>query len=80
MLMTTKIGRMVTYLKRVSNQRVIKHFDYVVLQGQVQNENYYTSITRVFMVTKLGRMITYLDELLPIKLHYRLITWSCKIT
>ena len=40
MLMTTKIGRMVTYLKRVSNQRVIKHFDYVVLQGQVQNENY----------------------------------------
>ena len=78
--MTTKIGRMVTYLKRVSNQRVIKHFDYVVLQGQVQNENYYTSITRVFMVTKLGRMITYLDELLPIKLHYRLITWSCKIT
>ena len=28
------------------------------------------------MATELGRMVTYLDGLLPIKTHYRLITWS----
>ena len=36
--MITKIGRMVTYLKKAPNHRAIKHFDYVVLQGQATNE------------------------------------------
>ena len=31
------------------------------------------------MATKLDKMVTYLDEFLPIQLHNRLITWSCKI-
>ena len=32
------------------------------------------------MTTKLSRMIAHLDELLPIKSHDSLITWSCDIT
>ena len=36
--MTTRIGRMVACIKRAPNHRAIKHFDYVVLQGQATNE------------------------------------------
>ena len=78
--MTTKIGRMVTYVKRAPNHRVIKHFDYVVLQGHVTNENHYTSLTRVLIATKLDRMITYLDGLLPKKSHYPFTMCSCDMT
>ena len=38
------------------------------------------STTTVPMATKLDRMVTYLDGLLHIKLHDRLIRWSCDIT
>ena len=31
------------------------------------------------MVTKLDRIMTYLEWFLPIKWHYDIITWSCKI-
>ena len=55
--MTTRIGRMVAYIKRAPNHRAVKHFYYVVSQGQTKNENRRLSITRMFMATKLGRMI-----------------------
>ena len=37
------------------------------------------SFTKVLMVTILIRMVSYLDGRLPIKLHDRLTTRSCKI-
>ena len=55
-------------------------FDHVVLQDHVTNEIHYNSTTRVAITTKLGKMAAHLDGLLPIKIHYPLITWSCHIT
>ena len=55
--MSTRIGRMVACIKRAPNHRAIKHFDYVVSQGQTTNKNRRFSITRMFLATKLGRMI-----------------------
>ena len=60
--------------------KVIWRFDFLVLQGNVTNENHYISTTRVTIATKLGRMITYFDGLLPITSHDTLISLSCEIT
>ena len=56
------------------------HFDHLVLEDHVTNENHCITITTVPMATKLGRMVTYLERFQHIKLHNPLTMWPCKIT
>ena len=46
------------------------HYDLVVLEDHVTNQNHYISLTKV----PIGRMVTYIEGLLPIKSHDALIT------
>ena len=39
-------------------------------------QEFYNSTTTVPMATKLGRLVNYHEQLLSIKLHDSLITWS----
>ena len=79
--MATKLGRMVIYLERLLTTKLYKVVLRWSLQGHVTIKHTYSSNTRVPIASKLGTMMTYLDGLLtPIKSHYLLITWSCKIT
>ena len=55
--------------------KVTWSFGHVILQDMMV-----IYIKRVPMATKLGRMMTYLNELLPLKSHDTLITWTCEIT
>ena len=76
--MATNYGWMVTYGDLI--HKVIQHFDHVILQGHLTNENHYISTIRAAMTTKLDKMVTYLERLLTIKSCKDLITWSCKFT
>ena len=78
--MTTKLGRMLTYLEGLLT---IKSHNALIIWSckiYVTNENYYISATRVLMTTKVGRTVAYFESLLTMKSFYTLITWSFKVT
>ena len=52
--------------------------DAITSRSRVKLKKHISS-DRVLMATKLGRIVPYVDELLPIKSHDPLITWSCEI-
>ena len=77
--MAIKLGTMLTYLERLSNrksfdQKVISHFDQMVLPNHVRNKGNHIFTTRVHIGITLGRMITYIGDLLLIKSHDPFIT------
>ena len=78
--MTTKFGKMVTYLHWLLHIKVYDPSTTQPCDITLTNQNHYISTISVPMATKLGRMVTYLDELLPILSHDPLITWSFEIT
>ena len=76
--MATKLGRMVTYLKKLLTIKHLVLWSFGLARSRA-NKNH-ISPTRLPMATKLGRIIRYLIVLLPIKSLYILISWSCEIT
>ena len=77
--MTTKLGRMVTYLEALLT--IKSHYALITWSCKVTwQTKIIFSTTRLPMTTKLGSMVTYFDRFLLIISHGFLITWSCEIT
>ena len=80
MPMTTKLGKMITYLDGLLTKEVHEHLISWSCSMMWSTKTIIIFYIRVLIATKLGRMVTYLERLLTIKSFNTLMSRSCKVT